>query len=130
MTPTPTQIADWREAASHKWLATDTARLSNHENYIEGCLHARTEQATEIAELKAKLAGAEAAALKQSLHRASFDNEAIMPLAKFGARVMRKFDTITRTDINQAALYEDIYSLKELCVRPHIEATIEQLLKD
>ena len=42
-----TQLAKWREEGSHKWLAADTSKLSNHESYIEGYLRAKqeTEQA-------------------------------------------------------------------------------------
>jgi hypothetical protein len=97
-----------------------------------------TEQATEIAELKAKLAGAEAeiAALKQGLHRASFDNEAIMPLARFGAMSARKWMNDAHNDV----IYEDLDDeLIETVVgdvfldegiAPNIEATMVKLLKD
>jgi hypothetical protein len=113
-----------------------------------------TEQAAEIAELKTwkdavldslavscgdcaigtppaeilKLVASINESISHEFHKAQIAE--IMPLAKFGARVMRKFDTITRIDINQAALDENLYSVKELCVHPNIEATITKLLKD
>jgi hypothetical protein len=62
-----------------------------------------TEQATEIAEL--------------------------MPLVKFGARVMRDFSALTVTKINNHALSQDLIGNGSE-VKPSIEATITKLLKD
>jgi len=135
---TPTQIEDWRKEFE-KSLTIDERQILPLQGYASfrvefewcGYIRARTEQAnfdrafpdalkpmregieqsvierqaTEIAELKAKLAE-------------------VMPLAKFGARVMHKFDAITKTDIYQAALIENLYSVKDCCVRPNIKATI------
>jgi hypothetical protein len=55
-TPTPEQIAEWTDKGNHAWLENlEVMSRSKHENYVAGYIRARTEQATEIAELKAKL---------------------------------------------------------------------------
>jgi hypothetical protein len=134
--PTPTQIAEWE--SHYRKTYPEKAGYQVIEFELQGYLRRCTEQATEIAELKAKLAGAEAevAALKQGLHRASFDNEAIMPLAKFGAMSARKWTNDAHNDV----IYEDLDDeLIETIVgdvfldegiAPNIEATITKLLKD
>ena len=58
MTPIPEQIAEWRGIARLMWFEDNSIdAIDGHKNcYIAGYVKARTEQATEIAELKAKLA--------------------------------------------------------------------------
>jgi uncharacterized coiled-coil protein SlyX len=76
MNPSPEQVEKWRkEFVDFGWSAY---------------LRVKTEQATEIVELKAKLAGAEAeiAALKQGLRRADEKLAEVMPLADW--RVLQK----------------------------------------
>lgn len=75
MTPTPEQLQAWGEefhkAFPSRKLSLPHQEPNNSDYVLCGYLRARTEQASEIAELKAELAGAEAeiAALKQGLHR-------------------------------------------------------------
>ena len=144
---TPTQIAEWREAFEAAWPGFYSAKTDGvydregRQSEWEGYLRARTEQSTEITELKAKLAGAEAevAALKQGLHRADEKLAEVMPLAKFGAMTMNgnilmyhKQETITDA-ISCGLLVDDAHhgdTIYGVTYAPSIEATIEQLLKD
>ena len=71
--------------------------------------HARTEQAAETAELKAKLAE-------------------VMPLAKFAAFTITRMHTSKKKDSLDAGISIEVDS--EVIFAPNIEATIEQVLKD
>jgi len=128
MTPTPTQIAELTHRLKHE-------TRPGFQNLAMQASTAHTEQTAQIAELKAKLVGAEAeiAALKQGLHRADERLAEVMPLAKFGARVLT-------TDENSGDIAHE-YNFLMLDVdadgfsgtyilEPNIEATITQLLKD
>jgi hypothetical protein len=53
----------------------------------------------------------------------------LMPLAKFGAMVMRDLSVLTVTKINNHALSQDLIGNGSE-VKPSIEATITKLLKD
>jgi hypothetical protein len=94
--PTPEQIAEWRS------------------DYKIGYDDAKTEQATEIAQLKAQLAE-------------------LMPLAKFGALVMHDLDVRETFDALDAWCHADAAKLiaqSKQGYAPNIEATITKLLKD
>jgi hypothetical protein len=56
MNPSPEQVSEWERRAEKAWNIDDN--ISNFDvterGYIQGYLRARTEQATEIAELKAQ----------------------------------------------------------------------------
>jgi chromosome segregation ATPase len=135
--PTPTQIAEWREKFESKYTSEElffqcgeySDRYIQHE--WQGYLRARTEQATEIAELKAKLAGAEAeiAALKQGLHRADEKLAALMSLAKFGAMFLRELEPDYSEVVTEFFLNTGVLDTASEYA-PKIKATIEQLLKD
>jgi hypothetical protein len=58
MTPTPEQLQAWREEAHWLYLKDTSVDFDTEREFVyeAGYLRARTEQATEIAELKAKLA--------------------------------------------------------------------------
>jgi hypothetical protein len=53
----------------------------------------------------------------------------LMPLAKFGAMVMRDLSALTVTKINNHALSQDLIGNGSE-VKPSIEATITKILKD
>jgi hypothetical protein len=96
--PSPEQIAEWRS------------------DYRIGYDDAKTEQATEIAALKAQIAE-------------------LMPLAKFGAMVLRTYShngDITEAQVNNAAKQTNCMGdAKAWTVfMPNIEATITKILKD
>jgi hypothetical protein len=141
MTTAPEQLKAWRIKFESRYdlsqLGTVYDRYLNQDvreawgNYVE----AREDALTQIAELKAKLAGAEAevAALKQGLHRADEKLAEVMPLAKFGAMVA-KGDYLSDDDAIdlelKAGISIDTSGYKTLEYAPNIEATIEQLSKD
>jgi hypothetical protein len=58
MTPTPAQIGEWRESGCNAFILDSEVSLGTcgAQAYVYGYIRARTVQATEIAELKAKLA--------------------------------------------------------------------------
>jgi hypothetical protein len=129
---TPVQIAELTHRLKHEtW--------SGFQNLAVQASTAITEQATEIAALKAHVAGAEAeiAALKQGLHRADEKLAEVMPLAKFAAWHLT-LTVIEPDDVNE--LDQNIYNKvidavlfeqdKKLEYQPNIEATITELLKD
>lgn len=126
-----------RDFSSHQSLRIRLSGVVT--DLVQGLIRDKTEQATEIAELKAKLAGSEAEveALKQGLHRASLDNEAIMPLAKFGATICKNYFSYTgwyfgERELAFLASQSGISRRGEFCdvYAPNIEATITTLLKD
>jgi hypothetical protein len=112
MTPTPAQIAELTHRLKHEtW--------SGFQNLAVQASTAITEQATEIAELKAKLAE-------------------VMPLAKFAAltmdsRLLMSHDYGTIDRAIEAGLLSDEGSdgfvLRGIVYKENIEATIEKLLK-
>jgi hypothetical protein len=112
----PEQIAEWREKFESKYTSEElffqcgeySDRYIQHE--WQGYLRRCTEQATEIAALKAQIAE-------------------LSPLAKFGAMVMCDFSALTVTKINNHALSQDLIGNGSE-VKPSIEATITKLLKD
>jgi hypothetical protein len=57
MNISPEQIAEWRKEAESAWLLDTFAQIreGSYSAYIKGYIRARTEQATEIAALKAQL---------------------------------------------------------------------------
>jgi hypothetical protein len=132
MTPTPEQIAEWREAAElafpkllrkhYPHLHTAQQNKGATFKYIDmategvwqsfeiGYLRARTEQATEIAELKAKLAE-------------------VMPLAKFGAYILKDVGSFSTIKTYQA-LAKLGFVAEGITLKPEIEAAISKLLKD
>jgi hypothetical protein len=79
-------------------------------SYVDGKVPDTFDPYAQIAELKAKLAE-------------------VMPLAKFGAMVMRDFSALTVTKINKHALSQDLIGNGSE-VKPSIEATITKLLKN
>jgi hypothetical protein len=125
MNPSPEQIAEWQAEAKKQamqWYADIQCHMPINvtDIYIQGYLRARTEQATEIAALKAQIAE-------------------LMPLAKFGALIIDSrplmihgYGTIDRAI--EAGLISDEGSdgfvLRDIAYKPNIKATIEQLLKD
>lgn len=120
MTPTPEQIAEWREEFE-KSLPVGERQILPSQGYAifrvefewRGYIRARTEQATEIAELKAKLAE-------------------VMPLARFGAEIANHLagtGSITVSAMERMAA-RGVLTQDEREYAPNIEATIEQLLKD
>jgi hypothetical protein len=143
MTPTPTQIAEWKWQAADAWIIDDCFKSPYpKQHYVGGYLRAKTEQATEIAALKAQIAE-------------------IMPLAKFGAMVLQaardidsSFLDVDGFDIEtyaaRANVVQEITATEpcgescacagiigqagfpSLCIRTteNIEATITKLLKD
>jgi hypothetical protein len=141
-TPSPEQIAEWREKFA-LGLQINLRDLNDSGNFaaiglereFRGYLRRCTEQAPEIAELKAKLSEAES---KIEGAKIAFENiivandsnmATLMPLAKFGAMVMRDFSALTATKINNHALSQD-FIVSGHKVKPNIEATITKLLKD
>jgi hypothetical protein len=113
--PSPEQVEKWRkEFVDFGWSAY---------------LRVKTEQATEIVELKAKLAGAEAeiAALKQGLRRADQKLAEVMPLAKFGALTATNGTLNLSDDAYKSGVFKDS---NFLCKHDNIEATITKLLRD
>jgi hypothetical protein len=115
----PEQMAEWQEKGSRAWLEnSEIMTKGRHDNYVAGYIHARTEQAAEIVELKAKLSE-------------------VMPLAKYAAWHLT-LTVIQPDDVNE--LCQDAYNKavdavlfeqdKKLNYQPNIEATIEQLRKD
>jgi hypothetical protein len=129
-TPSPELLTKWSEAATLKWLTSDKSRLCAHGSYINGYLRARTEQDTEIAALKLDIASA-----LQALTEANVEIAELMPLAKFGAMVLRTYSyngDITEAQVNSAAKQTNCMGdAKAWTVfMPNIEATIEQILKE
>jgi hypothetical protein len=138
---TRTQIAEWEKSAAIAWHTDDN--ISNFDvverGYIQGYIRARTEQATEIAELERLVehyrnvfytAYEENTELKAKLAK-------VMPLAKFGAMTMKTESCLAfhRTGLLMNALKcgvlidtEDIFNT--VVYAPNIEATIKKLLKD
>jgi hypothetical protein len=122
MTPTPAQIAEWREKFERAYRDVGgCGSLDRNENGSYNIvpehawqiyLRARTEQATEIAELKAKLAE-------------------VMPLAKFGAAILQS-DVHNYYNVSSIAAKFSLLQMGEFDYEMpcDIEATIEQLLKD
>jgi hypothetical protein len=124
MTPSPEQIAKWREELE---VACDEATpLDIFGNYIyykhdllfRGYVLASTKQATEIAALKAQIAE-------------------LMPLAKFGAMVidgrvlMFQPFNITSDALKAGVLISDGgCPIQAITYAPNIEAIITKLLKD
>jgi hypothetical protein len=148
MNPSPEQIAEWRETfeknETNPYLeitAIGMYAVTSIENRWQGYLRARTEQATEIAALKAQIAE-------------------LMPIAKFGALTLRRhragdgnndveFDELAQDAISSKVTlevrvteacsefcscvdYVGENGFPTICLQsaPNIEATIEQLLKD
>ena len=115
---TPEQITKWREEfeTNHKpQMITRYVDGSYQLDYMEdmwtGYLRACTEQAGEIAELKAKLAE-------------------VMPLARFGAHMTSYVGGVCfarASQINEAAHRSGVI-LSNLAYAPNIEATITKLL--
>jgi hypothetical protein len=82
-TPSPEKIADWRETADTIWIKDHTLNSPYpKQHFIAGYIRARTEQATEIAEL--------------------------MPLARFGAMGASGFTIKQRTDMQYLITEEQI----------------------
>jgi hypothetical protein len=112
MTPTPEQLAQLTNDAKLAYFNDGTIGISHKpiEAYVSGYLRARTEQATEIAALKA--------------------------LAKFGAMVlgsrilMFQPSSVTSHALKAGVLVSGNGNLQAVSYAPNIEATIEQLLKD
>jgi hypothetical protein len=162
MKPSPEQIAEWRKDAEkpyHDEYGIDNDARTKHA-YTLGYIRARTEQATEIAELKTwkdavldslavscadcsidtppaeilKLVASINESLLSEFHKAKLAE--VMPLAKFGAMSARKWTN----DAYNKVIYEDLDDeLIEAIVggvfldegiAPNIEATITKLLKD
>ena len=116
MTPTTTQIAESQQKAED-YLREKYGAYRGHfawREIEEAFTTARTEQAAEIAELKAKLAE-------------------VMPLAKFAAKVLITYKNgyVSDEEIGNFALSTGcVISKPNEVFAPNIEATIEQLLKD
>jgi len=143
MTPTHIQIAEWREKFESGFqykptIDDDGDYLDNTQVMWTGYIRAHTEQTAQIAELKAKLVGAEAeiAALKQGLHRADEKLAEVIPLAKFGAMTMKTESClafhrtgllVNATNCGVLVATEDVFSA--VVYAPNIEATIETILK-
>ena len=116
MIPTPTQIAEW---TSFAYLALEKEQNNwsvEGGGYAPGYIRAHTEQANEIAELKAKLAE-------------------VMPLAKFGALVLRTYDHnggIQMEQVSSAAKQAKVMQIYKdsLVIAPHIGCTMNKILKD
>jgi hypothetical protein len=137
VTPTHSQIAEWREEFETTYLPEHLVQRGgvyidrDIQHSWQGYLRARTEQATEVAEL----AGAEAeiAALKQGLHRADEKLAEVMPLANFGAMVADfQFDKdgCSEACIQDTADECGLFLNGSNEYAPNIEATIEKILKD
>jgi hypothetical protein len=138
ITPTPEQLAQWREDAYKEWSNTHTGHLRNSDVYIEGYLRAKTEQATEIAALKAQVAELRDTATSQLYaHHALQDSLAeVMPLTKFGAMVAR-FIADNGTNIGNrdlSAMMSDSNIAEEMNTSMYVTSetykAITQLLKE
>jgi hypothetical protein len=120
MNPSPEQVSEWRKEAESAWSLDSFAQIreGSYSAYIKGYIRARTEQATEIAALKAQIAE-------------------LIPLAKFGAIVTSsrilifQLSSVTSHALKAGVLMQDIEGdMLYLKYAPNIEATIEKLLKD
>jgi hypothetical protein len=117
--PSPEKIAEWREKFESKYTSQElffqcgeySDRYIQHE--WQGYLRARTEQATEIAALKAKI-------------------KELMPLAKFGAVVLKTYKEgyVSDEEIGNFALRSGCLTQPSEGYAPDIEATIAKILKD
>jgi hypothetical protein len=130
MTPTPTQIAEWRTKAETAWIvSSDTdAMRSNKGNYEAGYIYAKTEQSAEIAHLLESLYSAtnlgvvwatEMVELKAKLAE-------VLPLAKFGALIATNGTLNLSDDAYKSGVFKDP---NFLCKHDNIEVTITKLLK-
>jgi DNA repair ATPase RecN len=127
---TPAQIAELTHRLKHEtW--------SGFQNLAVQASTAITEQATEIAELKAKLADAIQDAHREAreLDRVNEKLAEVMPLAKFGATVLRTY--AHNGDINEEQVYNAamqtncMHATKAFTVlSPNTVDTIIKLLKD
>jgi hypothetical protein len=162
MNPSPEQIADF-VCEFKAGLKPHETHLINGEmspelqSQLRGYIRARTEQATEIAELKTwkdavldslavscadcsidtppaeilKLVASINEGLLSEFHKAQIAE--LMPLAKFGAMVMHDLETRTTFDALDVWCLADIARVTADDKRgyaPNVEAAIEQLLKD
>ena len=121
--PTPEQLAEWRkefESGFPSIAKLERGAITGRylDIYIDYCwqgyLRAKTEQAAEIAQLKAQLAE-------------------VMPLAKFGAKVTNAYVGgicfARADDLNSKAFDAGVIQYDHKYA-PNIEATINKLLKD
>ena len=140
-TPTPEQIAEWRKEGNFAYGADNSVRAytDTRTAYTAGYIYAKTEQATEISELKTEIAE-----LRETLDIVSLTAHnnhdfivELLPLAKFGAYIQERYTNkegwyfgptelealSSRCGLIQTAEYEIEFA-------PNIEATITKLLKD
>jgi hypothetical protein len=116
MTPSLEQIAEWRKEFESKKIAYYTHMshyrigeydIPHTEDEWQGYLRARTEQATEIAALKAQVVE-------------------LLPLAKFGALIATNGTMNLANDAYESGVFKEP---NFLCKHDNIEATITKLLK-